>query len=125
MVKLVNLNPEVQKKGNAEAYHVLSDIINEEIKQTDFKVFEYFPKQVALFSFYRNFTGKFSFFKNLLEKSSSWISFWTDSEPLFMDGGPPYPHMRVLNNNYMEFAERIRDKYKEKSGIEMTIEYAI
>lgn len=123
MVKLVNLNPEVQKKGNAEAYHVLSDIINEEIKQTDFKVFEYYPKQVALFSFYRNFGSNFSFLNNLANRISEGILFWTGSEPVFIDGGPPYPHIEVRNKTYMNFAKRIAEKYQERSGIEMAVEF--
>ncbi len=117
LVDFVNL-----KEENAKAYEVLSPIIREEVKQTDLSVFEYYPKQLALFSFCKNYSnGSMGNIKGFIK---NFFVRMMNLEPVFIDGGPPTHRIRVLNNKYMAFAGRIAEKYKEKSGIEMTIEFA-
>lgn len=119
---MVNLNPAIQKEKNAKAYKALSDIIKEEIKRTDLNVLEYYPKELPLFSFSKNYDNV------LLGKIKNFFVRMMNLEPLFVDGGPPYPHIIVRDNNYLNFAERLAQKYAvalyDDFKLKMTIEFA-
>lgn len=111
MVRLVDVaNQKEQKEGNAKLCRILSTIISEEIKNTDLKVFNYYPNEVPFFAFYRNFIEK--------------ILLGTDSEPLTIDGRAVHPRIRVRENKYLDFADRVASRYEKETGTEMTVEYA-
>jgi hypothetical protein len=99
-----------QKEENAGACRMLSKIVREEINGTGLKVSEPYPNELPLFYFYKNLIGK--------------ILIGMDYEPLFIDGGPPYPHIRVRDNSYLGLARRIAGRYEKETGRQITIEYA-
>lgn len=98
------------KEESAKEYDLLSDIIKKEAGESGLKISAPYPGQIPLFYFYKSVFGR--------------IFLGMDLEPLVVYGGPEYPHIKLRNNNYLDFAKRIAEGYEKETSREMTIEYA-